>query len=143
MHKKQLKAFIGLHRVVNHLDREVSKIHSKYDLTLGQFAVLEALYHKGDLCVGEVQAKILSSSGTMPVIVKNLESRGYLKRYTDDKDKRRAILSITEEGRTLMKKAYPENEEKIMEIMRVLDDEEVDALIRILQKWRDDEGVQK
>lgn len=62
---------------------------AEYNLTLGQFAVLEALYHKGDLTVGQVQRAILSSSGTVPVIVGNLEKRGYLARQTDEADRRR------------------------------------------------------
>ena len=76
----ELKLLIGLHRVCNEIDRRSSQLVSKYNLSLGQFAVLEALYHKGDLSVGEVQRKILSSSGTMPVIIRNLEKRGYLNR---------------------------------------------------------------
>ncbi|WP_235899151.1 MarR family transcriptional regulator [Suipraeoptans intestinalis] len=47
-------------------------------MTLSQFAVLEALYSKGDLTVGEVREKILSSVGTIPVIVNNLVGRGYV-----------------------------------------------------------------
>lgn len=134
MSKNELKAFIGLHRTVNKLDKEVSKIHTKFGLTLGQFAVLEALYHKGDLCVGQVQEKILSSTGTIPVIVKNLVKRDLLRQIKDENDKRKVILSLTDKGREIMDRAYPENEEVIIDFMKILNEDELESLVRILNK---------
>lgn len=135
MSKTQLKLFIGMHRSINYIDRETSKIHKKYKLTTPQFGVLEALYHKGDLCVGEVQEKILSTSGTIPVIIKNLEKRGYICSKKDPNDKRRVILSITNEGKKLMDIVYPENEEKIMELINLWNEEDQKNLLRIFKEY--------
>lgn len=134
MEKKELKILIGLHRAVNHIDRQSIYIFKKHDLTMGQFAVLEVLYHKGDLTVGQVQEMILSTSGTIPVIVKNLEKREYLTRHADGQDKRRCILHITSKGAVLMKQVYPQNEAKIIEMLDVLNDEEKNDLIILLKK---------
>lgn len=98
MAENSLKVFIGLHRVVNYIDREISKVHKDHGLTMGQFGVLEVLYHKGDLSIGEVQDKILSSSGTIPVIVGNLEKRGLIEKRPDSNDRRKTILSLTDKG---------------------------------------------
>ena len=57
MSKIELKIFIGMSRAINKINRATNKIYTKYGLTSGQFAVLEVLYHKGDLSVGEVQEK--------------------------------------------------------------------------------------
>ena len=54
--KKQVE-LIAMHRIVNELDRRTAAIARKYGLTLPQFAVLEALYHKGDLSVGELKER--------------------------------------------------------------------------------------
>lgn len=132
--ENDLKAFIGLHRALAYLDKEVGKVHMDFGLTTGQFAVLEVLYHKGDLCVGEVKEKILSSTGTMPVIIKNLEKRGLITRLVDQKDKRRAILSLTEEGRDLIGQAYPVNEAKIRDLLRVLSKDDLENLLAITKK---------
>lgn len=132
--ENDLKAFIGLHRALAYLDKEVAKVHMDFGLTTGQFAVLEVLYHKGDLCVGEVKEKILSSTGTMPVIIKNLEKRGLITRLVDQKDKRRAILSLTEEGRDLIGQAYPVNEAKIRDLLRVLSKDDLENLLAITKK---------
>lgn len=137
MAKPELKILIGLHRAVNHIDRQSAKIFSRYGLTMGQFAVLEALYHKGDLTVGQVQEKILSSSGTIPLIVNNLEKRKLLLRLPDPADKRRCMLHITEEGSALLAEVYPQNEAKICELMELWSLEEKEQLVDLLKKLGD------
>lgn len=131
---------IRMHRIMNEIDRETAHIAAKYHLTLSQFGVLEALYHVGDLTVGEVKEKILSSDGTIPVVVKNLEKQELLYRKQDPADKRRSILSLTEKGRELIRKAYPENETMITDRMSVWSDDEKKQLMTILQKFGSQKG---
>lgn len=133
MDNLELKAFIGMSRALNKINKTTNKIYQKYGLTIGQFAVLEALYHKGDLSVGEVQEKILSTSGTIPVIVKNLEKENYLIKKQDMYDKRKHILSITDKGRSLMDQVYPENEDIIVSMIGKLNKEEKENLIRYMK----------
>lgn len=131
----ELKVFIGMSRTLNKINRATCKIYAKYGLTTGQFAVLEALYHKGDLSIGQVQEKILSTSGTIPVIVKNLEKEGYLEKTNDKEDKRRFILKITEKGRKLMDLVYPENEAMIVSMMDAWTQEEKEAIVNYMKKF--------
>lgn len=143
MAKTELKILIGLHRAINYIDRQSTKIFSEYQLTLGQFAVLEVLYHKGDMTVGQVQEKILSSGGTMPLIINNLEKRGYLIRKTDTKDKRRCILHLTVQGQELIGQVYPRNEARIIELMSYWTDEEKEQLAILLKKFGDEISGEK
>lgn len=129
------KIFIGMSRVINQINKATNKVYIKYGLTSGQFAVLEALYHKGDLSVGEVQEKILSTSGTIPIIVKNLEKEGFIYKTNDDKDKRRFILHITTKGRELMDIVYPENEEIIISMMNIWDEEEKEEILNYMKRF--------
>ncbi len=138
MAKTALKIIIGLHRAVNYIDRQSARIVAEYDLTMGQFAVLEALYHKGDLSVGQVQEKILSTSGTIPLIVNNLEKRGLLTRMADPADRRRCILHITSAGSALLAEVYPKNEAKLMELMAYWQPEEQEQLAQLLKKFGDE-----
>ena len=131
----ELKLLIGLHRVCNEIDRRSSQIFAQYGLSLGQFAVLEVLYHKGNLSVGEVQKKILSTSGTIPGIVNNLTKRGLLQRRTDVNDKRKCILHITEEGKKLMREVFPKNKTTIIDSMSNWSDEEKNQMLKILKKF--------
>lgn len=136
MSKLELKIFIGMSRTLNKINRATNKINTKYGLTSGQFAVLEALYHKGDLSIGEVQEKVLSTSGTIPVIVKNLEKEGLLERTNDIHDKRRYILHITEKGRELMDIVFPEVEGCIVSFMSAWTKEEQEEILKYMKKFR-------
>lgn len=131
----ELKLLIGLHRVCNEIDRRSSRIFAQYGLSLGQFAVLEALYSKGDLSVGEVQKKILSTSGTIPVIVSNLAKQGLLERQMDLSDKRKCILHITEEGKKLMEEVFPKNKTVIIDSMANWSEEEKEQMLKILKNF--------
>ena len=134
MTPNQLKVFIGLSRALNPIDRSVSTLVRQYGLTHSQFAVLEALYHKGDMSVGEVQEKILTTSGNIPVIVNNLSADGLLERRRDPSDGRRTILHLTDRGRVLMEKVFPEVSEAIIEKIDVLEENEQAELLRLIKK---------
>lgn len=135
MEKIELKIFIGMSRALNKINRATNKVYTKYGLTSGQFAVLEALYHKRELSVGEVQDKILSTSGTIPVIVKNLEKEGFLQKSNDESDKRRFILQITQKGKELMDIIYPENEDIIISMINVWNKEEQEVILNYMRKF--------
>lgn len=134
---KDSSIIIGLHRVVTDLDRETARISGRYGLTLGQFAVLEALYHKGDLTVGQVKEAILSSTGTIPVIINNLEKQNFVHRAHDPADRRRSIVQLTSSGRRLIEKVYPENEQMFRDKFSVWSKDEQHELLRLLLKYRD------
>lgn len=112
--KKQVELIL-MHRIVNELDRRTATIARQHGLTLLQFAVLEVLYHKGDLSIGEVKDSVLSSDGTIPVVVRNLVQQGLIASHADARDKRRTIISLTPKGRDTIATLYPENEAMLEE----------------------------
>lgn len=134
--KKSMAVYISMSRVINTLRRENNKLILKHNLTLGQFAVMEALYSKGGLSTGEVMEKILSTSGNIPVIVKNLEKDGFITRKQDESDKRRFILDLTDKGKDLMDEIVPENLKFMDELISLWDDEDKKELIILMNKFR-------
>ena len=134
--KKSMAVYISMSRVINTLRRENNKLILKYNLTLGQFAVMEALYSKGRLSTGEVMEKILTTSGNIPVIVKNLEKDGFITRKQDEADKRRFILDLTDKGKDLMDEIVPENLKFMDELISLWDDDEKEELIILMNKFR-------
>lgn len=140
MEKDKLKILIGLHKNVKELDRRTLDIARSYGLSFSQFMVLEALYSKGNLSIGEVREAILSSVGTISLVVKNLEKMGYVKRKTDENDKRVSILYLTDEGRDVIDKVIPENETMIYDYMKDLSEEETKTLLGLLKKLGENIG---
>ena len=67
--------------------------------------------------------------------MKNLEKRGLLFRKQDPADKRKSILSLTEQGRDLIAEAYPENEQMIRKQMSAWTPEEKKQLTALLKKF--------
>lgn len=134
MEKDKLKILIGLHKNVKELDRRTLDIARSYGLSFSQFMVLEALYSKGNLSIGEVREAILSSVGTISLVVSNLKKMGYVKRKTDENDKRVSILSLTNEGRDVIERVIPENEAMIYDYMKYLSGGEIETLLSLPKK---------
>ncbi|RRD96529.1 MarR family transcriptional regulator [Clostridiales bacterium COT073_COT-073] len=134
MNDIELKILIGMHRNVNSIDKSTSRIASEHGLTFSQFAVLEALYSKGDMTVGMVRKHILSSMGTIPLIINNLVKMNYVQRRSDENDRRICIISLTAEGRELIKKLAPQNEKMIKDYMSILTNEEKNNLFYLMKK---------
>lgn len=134
MQNENLKILIGLHRNVKELDSKTLAIAKNYGLSFSQFMVLEALYSKGRLSISEVRDAILSSVGTISLVVNNLEKMGYIKREADPNDKRICILSLSNSGEKIISKIVPENEKMINNYMEKLDNEERKTLLDLLKK---------
>ncbi len=106
-------------------------------LTPTQFGVLEALYHKGDLRINELIEKILTTSGNITVVIKNLEKEGLIQRSSDPKDKRSYIISLTHKGEQFIEGILPKHIDNIGDIFKILSDEEKMTLKTILKKFKD------
>lgn len=105
-------------------------------LTPAQFGVLEALYSKGDLKICEIIEKILTTSGNITVVIKNLEKDGLVKRNIDPEDKRSCIISLTEKGKEMIEGILPNHINNIKNVFEILTDEEKVTLKNILKKFK-------
>src|SRR5437763_12192072 len=70
------------------------------------FAVLEALLHKGALPVNEIGKKVLLTSGSITVAVDRLENKGLVERHAHGTDRRAKIVHLTKSGRKVITRAY-------------------------------------
>ncbi|WP_143321266.1 MarR family transcriptional regulator [Clostridium sp. HBUAS56010] len=129
-----LKAFIGLSRTTQGLHRRAGAIFNQGGLTSAQFAVLEALYHKGDLTISEIIASILSTSGNMTVVINNLEKDAMIERQPNPNDKRSCIIAITDKGREKIEEIFPRHVEDLAESFTGLYEEEKEMLLHLLKK---------
>lgn len=132
---------ITVHKMIKDLDRETTRISASYGLTFPQFMVLEALLHKDSMTVGEIKDTILSSNGTIPVIINNLEKQDMVKRTKDPEDHRRSLIMLTDKGRELIEQVNPENIKMFTDRFSVWAKEEKKELIRLVAKYH--EGLKK
>ena len=73
------------------------------------FAVLEALLHKGPLPVNEIGKKVLLTSGSITVAIDRLEEKGWVERRAHDTDRRTKVVHLTKEGRKLITRVYSDH----------------------------------
>lgn len=125
---------IALHRIVATLDRETQRVLRGHGLTLGQFAVLEALTHKGPMVVGDVKRAVLSTDGTIPVVLKNLEAHGFIGSKPDPADGRRRIVWITDAGSAVFEPAYEASRRVLDQVLSTWSPEERMQLSHLLAK---------
>jgi MarR family 2-MHQ and catechol resistance regulon transcriptional repressor len=134
-HKKRaLNAYVKLARAANTTMAYARVGLEDADLTLSQFAVLEALYHLGPLNLGDLARRILTSSGNLTLVIDNLEKRGLAKRRQQGNDKRFILAGITPAGRKLIAKIFPQHSRRIVEIMARLNSAEQEQLGRLCRK---------
>lgn len=121
--------------------RSFTKIRAKelpfiesFGITMQQFVVLEALYHLGDLRIGELIQITLSTSGNMTVVIKNLTKKGLAEAKRDPRDKRATIVSLTQSGVDLISGMFETHAEQITRFISPLSAEEQDSLTALLRK---------
>lgn len=129
-----LKTLIALIRCTQNVHKKEYRTIKEGGLTVSQFAVLEILYHKGDLKICEIIDKILSTGGNMTVVIDNLVKDNLVKRCADPKDRRVNLISITEKGRKIIDEIFPKHVENVNEIFKGLTVEEKKNLISLLKK---------
>ena len=129
-----LSTYVKLSRAANATWNFAREGLEKAGLTPTQFAVLEALYHVGPLCLGDLARKILKSSGNLTLVVDNLEKRGLAKRQQQGNDKRFIVATITPAGRSLIGKVFPPHAHRITQIMNRLTPAEQERLAELCRK---------
>jgi MarR family 2-MHQ and catechol resistance regulon transcriptional repressor len=100
----------------------------------GDFAVLEALLHKGPLPVNTIGKKVLLTSGSMTAAVDRLERRGLVERRNDPEDRRTRVVHLTAEGRKVIRKLFAVHEQDMERAVSVLNASEKEQLSGLLRK---------
>ena len=129
-----LKLWIVLARAQRAIQQHAEADVARHDLTLAEFAVLEALYHRGELLVGELQKKVLVSSGGMTWLVNRLVERGLVQRRACTEDRRHRYAALTPAGKRMMKRIFPAHGERIDQAMRALTVTEREQAAELLKK---------
>ncbi len=101
---------------------------------LSDFAVLEALFHKGPLPVNTLGKKVLLTSGSMTAAVDRLERCGLVERGDDPSDRRSRIVHLTKQGRSLIRGAFARHKRDMEQVFSCLDSKERSRLLSLLRK---------
>ena len=117
---RALNTYVKLMRAAESMTTRAHEHLSSTGLTISQFGVLEALYHRGPLSQKEIGQKILRSSGNITMVIDNLEKRSLVRRKRDQHDRRSFIVHLTEAGYKLIRKIFPPHAAVISSELSVL-----------------------
>jgi len=129
-----LKTYTQMMRAADAVTTRMHRHLADHRLTLSQFGVLEALYHKGALCQRDIGQKILKTSGNMTTVIDNLEKRKLVVREKDLADRRRITVKLTQAGFALINTIFPAHAEIAEQAFAVMDAGELLALGTLLKK---------
>lgn len=129
-----LKLFVVLSRAHRAISEHTRRDQERHGLGATEFAVLEALYHKGPLLVGEVGARILLTSGSTTYVIDKLEQRDLVSRRPCDTDRRALYVDLTREGKALIRRIFPAHAKAVEAAMAGLSLEEQKQVTELLKR---------
>jgi MarR family 2-MHQ and catechol resistance regulon transcriptional repressor len=129
-----LQLVIALARSYQAIDQGVRPQLAEQGLSTTEFAVLEVLYHKGALPLGEIRDRILVTGASTTYVVNKLEERGVMRRRTSAEDQRIVFGELTPKGRALMDQVFPAHVESLRKLMSTLSLPEKREAARLLRR---------
>src|SRR6266536_61177 len=127
--------FLVLWKAARAAQAYAEKSISELEMCGSDFAVLEALLHKGPLPINEIGRKVLLTSGSITVAVDRLEAKELVERRAHGTDRRARIVHLTKEGRKLITHVYSNHAADMERLASAsLTRAERQTLIRLLKK---------
>ncbi len=116
--------------------RKITGLYTPYLKPLGitytQYIMFLVLWEKDGITVGELCKRLRLDTGTVTPMLKNTEKQGLIRRTRSEDDERVVVISLTEDGKDLYKKAR-KIPSKIGSCVK-LEKEEAIELYRVLYK---------
>jgi MarR family 2-MHQ and catechol resistance regulon transcriptional repressor len=127
--------FLVLWKAASAVHSYAEKSLAELEMCSSDFAVLEALLHKGPLPVNEIGKKVLLTSGSITVAIDRLETKGLVERRAHGTDRRARIVHLTREGRKLIRRIYADHAADMEKLAAAsLSKSERKTLIRLLKQ---------
>lgn len=112
-----LRLLLIMSRALDAVLRPALRPVEEAGLSRSEFAVLEALYHKGAVPLGQLASLILLQTGSTTYVVNQLVRRGLMVRRTCAEDRRVIFGELTPGGRSLVARVFARHAEALRRAM--------------------------
>jgi len=132
-YKKVAAEFIDMRMPGGHSHRPFTK----YQLfTKGELFTLRYLMHtSGEATPGDIAKVTCTSSARIATILNSLESKGYIERNADPNDRRRVLITVTDNGRDIFTKERDELVAMIASILRRMGERDTKEFVRLFREF--------
>ncbi|MFD7455590.1 MULTISPECIES: MarR family winged helix-turn-helix transcriptional regulator [unclassified Streptomyces] len=132
---------LELHNYVGHLIRRAEQVHTALwaqhvsrEITSQQFAVLNALSREPGVDQRTLARVTSLDRSTVNHMLRRLTDQGYVAQVRDEEDRRRTLLSLTDQGADLLESLIAPAEEINEQLLAALPADERDLAISILRR---------
>lgn len=109
------------------------------DVTIEQFAALDAIYCNNDICQRDLSKIILKDRSNTGRILNILEAKGFIERSVETKGRRLVKkVYITDKGKKLVEESLPVIKEKFSKVFEDISEDDLAILRTICTKMKDD-----
>jgi MarR family transcriptional regulator, 2-MHQ and catechol-resistance regulon repressor len=127
--------FLVLWKAARAVETYAENSVAQLEMCGSDFAVLEALLHKGPLPVNEIGKKVLLTSGSITSAVDRLEEKGLVERRAHDTDRRAKMVHLTKQGKKLITAVYANHAADMERLASAsLTKKDRETLIRLLKQ---------
>jgi DNA-binding MarR family transcriptional regulator len=109
-------------------------MHPEIDITVDQWVVVQLLFKHKKLSQQELAELSFKDAPTITRIIDLLENKGYLNRNPDSTDRRKFLVSLTDQGREIYHQIFPILLEFRSESYLGLNNHDLETLENILTK---------
>ena len=110
---------------------------SVFDLTYGEIYLLQFLRRSSNAPMSEIASEMHIPISTATRLIDRLEKRHLLSRRKDEKDKRKILVTLEEDGNELVSKVEDHTWDIIVKNLKKFSDEEIRCFIDTAEKLKD------
>jgi MarR family transcriptional regulator, 2-MHQ and catechol-resistance regulon repressor len=127
-------AYTDLVRAADRLNKFLRRQLESFDLSMAEFGVLKAVLFRGPMSLVELSEEMIRDDTNVSHVAGDLRERGLVSYRGDEKDRRKKIVRLTEEGKTVIARAFTSHAKVVRAQMSALTRQEQDVLRRMCQK---------
>lgn len=131
----EIELFLTLHQKTSKLTKILDSRIKEFHLNLGRLCLLYMLEEKNyEALPSELGDELAVTRSNISGLLSALEKLHYIKRTFDESDRRRIKVTMTEEGKRILAKAWPIYEEVVKDLFSELNKDEKAQLLSMMAR---------
>ncbi len=135
------QSYETLNQILVHLFNDILKVEEKAlskgpykELTMTDMHTIEAIGFNTSRNMTSIAKDLAITVGTLTIAINHLVKKGYVQRIRSSKDRRVVLVSLTQKGKDAFRHHVRFHDRMVEGIMDELENDELQVLIRSLQK---------